>query len=63
MAILYLMSGSHLELSKMAATLTMEFDIKGIFLVFEVFNSLLVEESLLPLKIHHCVPMVTSCCS
>ena len=39
------MSGSHLELLKMAATLYKEFDMKDIFEVFEVFNSFLVEGS------------------
>ena len=37
------MSGSHLELLKMAATLYKEFDMKDIFEVFKVFNSFLVE--------------------
>ena len=37
------MSGSHLELLKMAATLYKEFDMKDIFEVFEVFNSFLAE--------------------
>ena len=39
------MSGSHLELLKMAATLYKEFDMQDIFEVFEVFNSFLVEGS------------------
>ena len=47
MVILELMSGSHLALSKMAATQNTEFDMKSIFGVFEVFNSFLVEGSLL----------------
>ena len=39
------MSGSHLELLKMAATSYKEFDMKDIFEVFEVFNFFLVEGS------------------
>ena len=40
MAIFDLMNGSDLEQSKMVATYNREFNNKGIFRVFEVFNSL-----------------------